>query len=109
LHGHLAGDELLRTSAKCIKQCFGMEDLNNCYRIGGDEFVALLSKCSEQEVKDRIVNFENVLKENNISISVGYSYVEKREMASFVEMMAEADKKMYANKKSIHEQLNYTR
>ena len=86
-----------------------MENSNNCYRIGGDEFVALLSNCSEQDIKDRIKNFENVLKENNISISVGYSYVDSREKASFVEMMAEADKKMYANKKSIHEQLKYTR
>ncbi len=109
LHGHFAGDELLRNSAKCIKQCFNMENSNNCYRIGGDEFVALLSNCSEQDIKDRIKNFENVLKENNISISVGYSYVDSKEKASFVEMMAEADKKMYANKKSIHEQLKYTR
>ena len=107
--GHLAGDNLLKTSANCIKQCFDVDNSNNCYRIGGDEFVALLSNCSEDYVKERIKLFEEVLKQNNISISVGYSYVERKRNASFVEMMAEADKKMYANKKSIHEELHYTR
>lgn len=109
LHGHLVGDKLLCTAANCIKECFNMEDLNNCYRIGGDEFVALLSKCSEEDVKARIKNFNDVLNKNKISVSIGYSYVENRDRASFVEMMAEADKKMYANKKSIRKELNITR
>ncbi|WP_418667715.1 GGDEF domain-containing protein [Allofournierella sp.] len=41
--GHAAGDELLRAAAGCVRQTF--EPLGKCFRMGGDEFVALLHGC----------------------------------------------------------------
>jgi diguanylate cyclase (GGDEF)-like protein len=40
--GHAAGDELIKTAAKMINKHFG--EYGKCFRIGGDEFVAILDK-----------------------------------------------------------------
>lgn len=101
--GHLAGDNLLRTSADCIKNCFGEKDANNCYRIGGDEFVAVLSDCGEAEVRTKIDRFYAETKDKKITVSVGYAYTDNAENGSFDEMMAEADRNMYEHKRRIHE------
>ena len=38
--GHAAGDELLQGASFCMKECF--DQYGNVYRIGGDEFVAIV-------------------------------------------------------------------
>ena len=101
--GHLAGDRLLSTAAACIRECFWMEDNGRCYRIGGDEFAAVLLKCSEEEVKSRIERFLLATERENISVSVGYAYAEKTDENSFEELMKIADTRMYAQKKRAHE------
>ena len=102
VEGHLAGDNLIKTAASCIKECFGIESFNNCYRIGGDEFVSLIFGVDESEIKRRIEKFKYVLNRENISISVGYAFSAKDENKNFKELMDEADKKMYKQKKKIH-------
>ena len=101
--GHLAGDQLIKTSAECIKECFGAGNANNCYRIGGDEFVALITDCDETEVKKRIDRFNLALRRESITVSVGYSFTDGSASSTFKEMMNEADNKMYEQKKHIHE------
>ena len=100
--GHLAGDALIRTTATCIKECFSVENANNCYRIGGDEFVALISNCTEDDIKTRIEKFKLVLVRENISVSVGYAYTDKLINNDFENLIATADKNMYKQKKRIH-------
>ena len=39
-HGHAAGDELICGAAACMRSCF--DKYGKVYRIGGDEFVAVL-------------------------------------------------------------------
>ena len=104
--GHLAGDTLIRTTAACIKECFGVENTNNCYRIGGDEFVALISNCTENDIKTRIEKFKLVLVRENISVSVGYAYTDKLINNDFENLIATADKNMYKQKKRIHKMDN---
>ena len=101
--GHLAGDQLLRTAAACIRECFGVDNLNNCYRIGGDEFVALIYGDSEEETKRRIDKFNLALLRENISVSVGYAYTQEADGDSFKKLMADADKNMYDQKKIAHQ------
>ena len=102
-NGHLAGDKLLRAAAACIHECFGMDDKGRCYRIGGDEFAAVLHNCSEEEIKSRTERFLLATERENISVSVGYAFAENTDENSFDQLMEEADQRMYAQKKRTHE------
>ena len=99
---HLAGDRLIKTTGDCILECFGTENKDNCYRIGGDEFLALMRDCNEDEIKTKIDHFKLATERENISVSAGYSYTAEADENSFKNLMAEADKRMYAQKKIIH-------
>ena len=100
--GHLAGDQLIRTTGECIRESFDNGN-NNCYRLGGDEFAAVLRNCSEESVTARIEHFRASLKRESISVSVGYAFTENIDKRSFKELFDEADRCMYENKKQIHE------
>ena len=101
--GHLAGDQLIRTVASCIKECFGTDKSNNCYRIGGDEFVVLLIGCNKEEIKLRLERFKFALTRENVSVSVGFAFDNKLESGGLKSLMEKADKSMYKQKKEIHE------
>ena len=75
VYGHMAGDKLICTAGACIRECFEEEGVGKCYRIGGDEFAAVLRNCGENDVKDRIDRFALVLEREHISISVGYAFL----------------------------------
>lgn len=100
--GHLAGDQLLRNAASCIRDNFGEEDSDNCYRIGGDEFVAILRNCTEADVQSKIESFKKELKEKKISVSIGYGFSENAKGGDLKELMLIADKRMYEHKREIH-------
>lgn len=103
-YGHMAGDELLRTAGACIRECFEAENVGSCFRIGGDEFAAVLRNCTEEDVRSRIDRFNLALERENISVSVGYAFAKRTDENSFGELMNQADKYMYAHKKRTHEQ-----
>ena len=56
--------------------------------------------------KHIIEKFNLTLEREDISISVGYAYADKEDNKSFNDLMEEADKNMYKNKKRIHESFN---
>ncbi|MBQ0078630.1 MAG: diguanylate cyclase [Eubacterium sp.] len=74
--GHLAGDELIVSAANIIKESFG--DAGHYYRIGGDEFVALVN-ASTRELKDYDDKLEDCLRKCNkeslyrLSMAIGQS------------------------------------
>lgn len=104
--GHFAGDELICTSAACINECFGENSGGRCYRIGGDEFVAVMTGCSEEDIKRCVEKFGLALKRKNITVSYGYAYTAKADKNSFEDLMAKADKLMYEQKNRTHEKNN---
>lgn len=101
--GHLAGDKLIRTAASCIQECFSTDLPGNCYRIGGDEFAAVLRTESEAELKSRIDRFKLALEREKISVSVGYAVGRMTHDGSFKRLMSDADKSMYDQKKRVHD------
>lgn len=105
--GHFAGDQLIRTAADCIRTCFGQGEGGNCYRIGGDEFAAVLRGCGEAELEARIGRFDLALEREGISVSYGSAFAEETDDTGFKALMDAADKNMYEQKKHIHE-LNRT-
>ena len=103
--GHLAGDELIRTAAECISDCFGDESEGNCFRFGGDEFAAVLKNCTPEKINAMIEHFRQIERERNVSVSLGYAYAEEIGNTSFRRLIDEADKHMYAEKELAHNQV----
>ena len=96
--GHVAGDILLQKAADCIRECFGNADASNCFRTGGDEFVAILQDVTEAEVREKIAKFERLQREANISVAVGYAYSDDVHPVDAAVLFQQADREMYRNK-----------
>ena len=96
--GHSAGDNLIRTAAQCITSCFGEKS----FRIGGDEFAAVVEDCRPETVQQMIYRFREAEEQENISISVGYAYADNISETTIKQLLDEADKQMYAEKQAAH-------
>ena len=103
--GHNAGDELLRASAACILSVFGDEEDKNCFRIGGDEFVAFICGEPEKNAEKYIEDFKEEQKNYNVKISVGFAYAEDIKNQLLQDMFNKADQMMYADKEKIKKPL----
>ena len=100
--GHAAGDDLLKRAATCLTNSFGAFPEAKCFRYGGDEFVAILKKCAEDDLKTIFARFVEEQKAQNVSIAIGCAYAEDLTTTTMKELFDEADKKMYENKKAAH-------
>ena len=78
LHGHMAGDEALRTLAKDLIESFGHEQIIG--RNGGDEFVVFMKDTEAEQAEKVIKAFSNKVKiftydgeTHAFSVSIGYT------------------------------------
>lgn len=94
--GHAKGDELIKNASLCIKECFLID--NNCYRIGGDEFVSIIMDIDENEIQSYLKKFEKAQEKYNVSIAIGYAYTSDISSIGYEKLIIEADKMMYLNK-----------
>ena len=95
--GHNAGDMLITKAARSLRKL--MSRTIYSYRMGGDEFVTVLTHCSEEDVRRYIFEWTLAMEtENNIpgtifcDVSYGYAYGRGMDIANLVK---EADMKMY--------------
>lgn len=102
--GHAAGDELLRQSAECISSCFGSSEEDNCFRLGGDEFAAVLKNPTMDLINQEIKLFVAEQQRRQISISWGCALASEMASASLDELVDAADKRMYEQKRVMHEE-----
>lgn len=99
--GHSVGDELLLGASECIRK--SLSGYGKIYRIGGDEFVAIIF-VKPDEIQRIIDNLKRVVGEwkgdklKSISISVGYVCADEMEDRNIRAMAEEADKRMYKEK-----------
>ena len=107
--GHLAGDELIRSAAECIGECFGVPGENNCFRIGGDEFASIVKRVSREEIDRRMAWFAKRQKESDVSVAVGLAYAEDVGETNFRDMFLTADRNMYSDKMREHSERKATR
>lgn len=92
--GHQAGDQMLMTVADALKAVFPAED---CYRIGGDEFVVLCQGYSKEAVIACIRKVRNRLLLQKYEISIGMAW--QNTSANIDQMILDAEEKMREDKK----------
>lgn len=103
-HGHAAGDELIIGAAKCIQTVFSR--FGKCYRIGGDEFAAIImAKSLDESVR---MEFKKVISEwkgnlnDEMSISYGVASSFFYSGITINDLIIAADKLMYADKNNYY-------
>lgn len=94
-YGHAAGDEALITLGICFsKACHARQ---SAYRMGGDEFVIVCRKNSEEQVIALVERIEKYVAETKYTCSIGYSYHEEGTV-HLEDLLKESDEKMYSDK-----------
>ena len=99
--GHAGGDEALRRAAKILKRSFRAEDFGA--RIGGDEFVVVLSKTDAATAARALLRLKSLVAEHNAAFSdlpLGFAAgIATGEIGDPLEMILQrADQKMYQDK-----------
>lgn len=100
--GHAVGDQYIKKVAELISMYF--DGLGACYRIGGDEFAAVLINRSEQEVNAGLAQLElglhNASAEGiQLSVAYGQAWFTKGEDENLRSVFVRADSAMYSNKR----------
>lgn len=96
--GHLEGDKLLIRASECMKKVFGDYML---FRVGGDEFLALCSGMTEQELEKRIELLKWEMRDKNAPMAIG-SVWRVDDSESMNKLLTIADDRMYENKRMLY-------
>lgn len=101
--GHLAGDSLLMNVGRILKESF--RDCDVVARMGGDEFAVVITHCTDeimeqacQRVFNNIENYNKLNKDLPLSISFGWSIRKLQISSEILEIIKEADDRMYTEK-----------
>lgn len=95
--GHIGGDTLIKEAAGYLKQIFQDED---CYRIGGDEFIVLIKHLTQLELEEQMHKLRNLFALSpTCSAAIGYIYQSDGNVSEMVKL---ADERMYENKKEYY-------
>lgn len=104
--GHVAGDELLKTAACMLKDCFPEGEI---FRVGGDEFLILQTEVDEESFNKLVDNLRRKAEESDtVKLAVGTCFGDSK--LDIRKAMHEADEKMYADKDDYykkHPELQY--
>lgn len=96
--GHLAGDQVLMEVARVLQSRVRSQD--SIIRMGGDEFLVVLTNCSEEVVSRKTKELGEALLPV-AAADFGYSYTEffRQEKSFLQEMLEIADRRMYMAKR----------
>lgn len=95
-NGHVYGDKLLATVGKALSDNFRTA---NCYRYGGDEFLVIAEKETEQSVIAAFEKVQRQLKASGISLSGGFVHGVPEDTSELRSMIMQADEMLYRAKK----------
>jgi diguanylate cyclase (GGDEF)-like protein/PAS domain S-box-containing protein len=102
--GHESGDRAIRKTATVLEA--SVRDADIVGRLGGDEFVLLLHDATPATVESVIariregVSTSSDLYAPELSLSLGTAFQERAQPKSVADLLMEADRQMYANKRS---------
>ncbi|MEF9973237.1 MAG: GGDEF domain-containing protein [Clostridia bacterium] len=98
--GHMAGDAMLRQSAKAIKASLRAGD--EVYRIGGDEFVTVICHDQALTIRDLEQRLDDTIQSENqkplgyvLSVAYGFATFTKDLDKTLFKTLARADAQMY--------------
>ena len=101
--GHDKGDVYIKEAAKIIMDCFG--ERGRCYRLGGDEFGAILPEDSMEDcrkrskrMQDRVAEFNRNSRDIHMGIACGFAVFDPKEDEDVHATIRRADKMMYEEK-----------
>lgn len=97
--GHKAGDIMLKTVAKEMRNIFGEEDT---YRLGGDEFLAFALDWTEEDCNRALEKLKNRLEAEHYVVSFGVKSAEVKNI-NMEKLVLEAEQLMYQEKKKYYE------
>ena len=97
--GHSAGDEALVTLALCFARPLGSRQ--SAYRIGGDEFIIVCRKTSEEKVVDIVGKIKESVSKTEYTCSIGYSFNTEGNK-SINDLLKESDQMMYEEKEKYY-------
>ena len=101
--GHRAGDELIVRAAGTIAGIFA----EDAYRVGGDEFVAILLDVSREEFARKTEQLRRQMQENGVDASIGGVWQASTE--NLENLLRRADENMYREKKRYYSQADAAR
>ncbi|MGR5129576.1 GGDEF domain-containing protein [Photobacterium swingsii] len=99
--GHLDGDKVIRRFATILKDAVRATD--RCYRLGGDEFTALLQPATDESAGKVATRIQQLMKQDqtlralNISVSLGYAHYQKGDTS--ISLIDRADRQLYQHKR----------
>lgn len=107
--GHAAGDDYIMQSARIISEAF--ENVATCYRIGGDEFCAIIPEEKVQYCEAALENLQKRVDEANIPksefkihIAYGYAVFDEGTDKELNDTRSRADANMYRKKFAMKEE-----
>ena len=104
-YGHQAGDDFIVASAKAFTSVKGYK--YKVYRVGGDEFNAIVFNAKEDNIKKMIEIMNDNITKANYSVSFGYVMNDKK--YSVDDLIKLADEVMYESKKKYYQNSDYKR
>lgn len=106
--GHHVGDRFIQKSAMVLKNCINNKN-QVVYRIGGDEFTAILRDCTEKDILDIIDRVNEKIRIENaddtafkLSMAIGYAIFDKLVDRNISDTFQRADTMMYSVKKEYY-------
>ncbi len=115
-YGHDIGDMIIGAAADCIKKAFGESTV---FRIGGDEFVAVLENAAKEEMEALFRKLDEEIENSNkelagkigvpLSISKGFSEFIPGEDITYKQVFKRADLAMYYDKNDYYQKYGYRR
>lgn len=100
--GHIAGDKYIRMASKLVCETFKHSPV---FRVGGDEFVAILRGSDfdhrEKLQKSLLEIVKQNAKEDKVVVACGISVFDKKHDKSVSEVFERADAMMYRNKMNL--------
>ncbi len=108
VYGHSMGDYYIIISSEMIQDIFGRHGV--VYRIGGDEFCAIVKDLEEEQVevlytemRERLTAISGIQFEGTMQVAVGFAKFDKTKDRNLSDTVERADEYMYQNKKEMKE------
>lgn len=109
-YGHQAGDDYISHCGNVLTSC--LPQCNRIYRVGGDEFIAMLNEATFEKMKQlesammEEAASQVILKNQPLSIAIGFAIYDEAIDGNISDAYRRADQNMYNQKKLMKKQGN---